>query len=173
MRGPTGRRDHIMTTSQPIRPAATGSRALTEGFFADPDFDFETRMALGSTAYGVGDPGIVLATVARIVDGDRSSWFAAWSQRAEQLTALADAGVVADPRGARWAYLSASAAYSRALGAVDGLSAEQADAVMRPDVPRLPTQLGRDDRRIGRPVCPRGRALRRHRAAGLPAAARR
>jgi hypothetical protein len=118
-----------MTTSQPVRPAATGSRALTEGFFADPDFDFETRMALGSTAYGVGDPGIVLATVARIVDGDRSSWFAAWSQRADELTALADAGG-ADPRGAMWAYLTASAAYSRALGAVDGLPAEQADTVM-------------------------------------------
>src|ERR1700716_875275 len=111
-----------MTTSQPVRPAATGSRALTEGFFADPDFDFETRMALGSTAYGVGDPGIVLATVARIVAGDRSSWFAAWSQRADELTALADAGG-ADPRGAIWAYLTASAAYSRALGAVDGLPA--------------------------------------------------
>ena len=121
-----------MTTSPSLRPAATGSRALTTGFFDDPDFDFETRLALGATAYGVGDPGSVLATVAGIADGDRPGWFAAWSQRGDRFSALGDASSDGDPPGAMWAYLSASAAYSQALGAVDGLPRDQTDAVMLP-----------------------------------------
>jgi hypothetical protein len=102
-------------------------------FFTDADFDFEFRNALGATAYGVGDPGMWLATAARIVDGDRQSWFTAWSERADQLAELAEAARAGgDEPGARWAFLSASAAYSRALGAVDGLPPEQADAVLLP-----------------------------------------
>jgi hypothetical protein len=119
-----------MTTSQSVRPTAVGSRALTDGFFTDTDFDFETRLALGATAYGVGDPGTVLATVDGIADGDRRGWFSAWTQRGDQFAALGVASA-ADPPGAMWAYLSASAAYSRALGAVDGLPAgEAADAML-------------------------------------------
>jgi len=111
-------------------PATSGA---VPAFFTDPDFDFEFRNALGATAYGVGDPGMWLAAAARISDGDRPSWFAVWSERADQLSALGDtAGAAGDTRGARWAYLSASAAYSRALGAVDGLPPDQGDAVMLP-----------------------------------------
>jgi hypothetical protein len=47
-------------------------------------FDFEFRDALGATAYGVGDPGMWLATAREIVDGDRQSWFDAWTARADQ-----------------------------------------------------------------------------------------
>ena len=82
-----------------------------------PTFDFEFRDALGATAYGVGDPGMWLATARQIVDGDRQSWFDAWTARADQLSGLGDAAAAqGDPRGASWAYLSASAAYSRAHG---------------------------------------------------------
>ena len=84
-------------------------------FFADPDFDFEFRDALGATAYGVGDVGLWLATAARIVDGDRESWFTAWSDRARELAALAEAaatGPAADLATASWAHLAASAAWS-------------------------------------------------------------
>jgi hypothetical protein len=120
----------------PVAPNADPTRTVTTGvvrpFFADADFDYAFRCALGATGYGAGDLGMWLATAARIVDGDRQSWFTAWSERADQLVRLADATVAADPVGASWAYLSASAAYSRALGAVDGLPAEQADAVAVP-----------------------------------------
>ena len=48
----------------------TGHRAQTDGFFADGGFDFEFRGALGRVAYGL-DAGELLATAARIIDGDR------------------------------------------------------------------------------------------------------
>ncbi|WP_433555299.1 alpha/beta hydrolase family protein [Pseudonocardia xinjiangensis] len=122
-----------MTTSPSVRPAASASRALTTGFFGDPDFDFETRLALGATTYGVGDPGSVLATVAGIADGDRPGWFTAWSQRGDRFSALgAAADSDGDAPGAMWAYLAASAAYSQALGAVDGLPRDRTGAVMLP-----------------------------------------
>ena len=91
-------------------------------FFTDPSFDFEFRDALGATAYGVGDPGMWLATAHRIADGDPRSWFDAWTARADQLAALGDAATAAgDGHGASWAHLSASGAYSRAMAVVDGL----------------------------------------------------
>jgi hypothetical protein len=126
-------------TTQHAEPQATphqtpsGARALLGGFFADPDFDFETRIALGNAACGVGDVGLVLATVAGITDGDRPSWFAAWTARADHLGALGDEWRAAgDLPGARWAYLAASEACARALNAVDGLPPEQGDAVLLP-----------------------------------------
>jgi hypothetical protein len=122
-----------VTTGDNPRSDTPADPGGVPAFFTDPDFDFEFRTALGATAHGVGDPGMWLATAARIVDGDRPSWFAAWSERADQLSALGDAAAASgDARGAGWAYLSASAAYSRALGAVDGLPPDQADAVMLP-----------------------------------------
>jgi hypothetical protein len=73
-----------------------------------------------------------LATAAGIIDGDRKSWFTAWTARAEQLGRLAEATASDDSAAMSWAYRSASAAWSRALGAVDGLPAEQANAVLLP-----------------------------------------
>ncbi|GAA4879533.1 alpha/beta hydrolase family protein [Actinomycetospora straminea] len=103
-------------------------------FFADPDFDFEFRDALGAAAYGVGDVGLWLATAARIVDGDRESWFTAWSDRGRELAALAEASATdpADLATAAWAYLAASSAWSRAMGAIDGLPPDRADAALLP-----------------------------------------
>jgi hypothetical protein len=105
----------------------------TDRFFTDDTFDFEFRDALGATAYGVGDPGMWLATARQIVDGDRQSWFDAWTARADQLSGLGDAATAqGDGHGASWAYLSASCAYSKAMGAVDGLPAAEGDAVLLP-----------------------------------------
>jgi hypothetical protein len=121
------------TTAQTAGRAPSGARALLDGFFADPDFDFETRIALGNAGCGVGDVGLVLATVAGITDGDRPSWFAAWTTRADRLGALGDERRDAgDLPGASWAYLAASEACARALNVVDGLPAEQCDAVLLP-----------------------------------------
>ena len=75
-------------------------------FFTDPTFDFEFRDALGATAYGVGDPGMWLATAHQVVDGDPQSWFDAWTARADQLATLGDAAAAAgDEHGASWAHL--------------------------------------------------------------------
>jgi hypothetical protein len=115
------------------RTGAAGARALFDGFFSDPDFDFETRIALGNAAGGVGDVGLVLATVVGVADGDRTGWFAAWTARAEQLGDLGDTWRAAgDLPGASWAYLAASEACARALNVVDGLPPERADAVLLP-----------------------------------------
>jgi hypothetical protein len=123
----------MTATEQQTDRSGSGARVLRDGFFADPDFDFETRLALGAAASGVGDVGLVLATVADVVDGDRPSWFAAWTARAEELAALGDRWRAAgDLPGASWAYLAASDACAWALNAVDGLPAEQGDAVLLP-----------------------------------------
>jgi 3-hydroxyacyl-CoA dehydrogenase, C-terminal domain len=113
--------------------AATGSRAVVDGFFANQSFDYGIRIVLGATAYGVGDAGTVLATAARIADGDWASWFSAWTERADQFAALgAQHREVGDLRGASWAFLTAADAWSRALDAVDGLPADRAEAVLLP-----------------------------------------
>jgi hypothetical protein len=51
-----------MTAQQTVPTTATGARVLADGFFADRSFDYGIRIALGATAYGVGDVGTVLAT---------------------------------------------------------------------------------------------------------------
>ena len=117
-------------TDRAVPDSAVPDSAVTP-FFSDKDFDFEFRDALGGTAYGVGDPGMWLATAARIVDGDRQSWFSAWCDRARELAALGEAWR-GDPAGAAWAYLSASSAWSRAMVAIDGLPPDQGDAELLP-----------------------------------------
>ena len=64
-----------------------GKLSASGGFFANADFDFEARIALGSTASGIGDVGLVLATLDRITDGDSQSWFDAWTSVAADLAA--------------------------------------------------------------------------------------
>jgi hypothetical protein len=120
-------------TAQPTAPTRTGSRVLLQGFFTDPSFDYGIRNVLGATAYGVGDVGTVLATAARIIDGDWASWFSAWTDRADHLSALGERRRDArDLRGASWAFLAAADAWSRSLDAVDGLPTEQGEAVLLP-----------------------------------------
>jgi hypothetical protein len=52
-----------------------GGRSAPGGFFANADFDYEARIVLGAAAGGIGDVGLVLATLDRIADGDPQSWF--------------------------------------------------------------------------------------------------
>ncbi len=99
------------------------SRIAAGGFFGDPDFDFQARIALGLAAGGVGDIGLVLATLDRVTDQDSQSWFDAWSASGSTLAAQADAALAAGHhRSAGWAYLAASGAFARALEVVDGLA---------------------------------------------------
>jgi hypothetical protein len=94
---------------------------MSQLFFTDQAFEFETRNLLGQVHYGCGDVGEVLATVAAISDGDDSSWVAHWQGLASRVEAIAAA---AQSRGhrvsARNAYLRAAAYYATALSAIDG-----------------------------------------------------
>ena len=101
----------------------SGSRSAPGGFFANADFDYEARIVLGAAASGIGDVGLVLATLDRITDGDPQSWFDAWTALAADLAARGDEAL---GRGhlhtASWAFLAAAEYYAKALMFVDGLA---------------------------------------------------
>ena len=92
-------------------------------FFKSLDFDFEARDALGAAGVGIGDVGLVLATLDRVEDGDCQGWFDAWTATAG---ALADRGRAALAQGhvatASWAFLAAAQYHAKALGMIDGLA---------------------------------------------------
>jgi hypothetical protein len=98
-------------------------RTAPGGFFADADFDYEARIVLGAAASGIGDVGLVLATLDRIADGDRQSWFDEWTASASDLAARGqEAAKNGHHRTARWALLAAAEYYGKALVVVDGLA---------------------------------------------------
>ena len=100
-----------------------GRLSAPGGFFADADFDYEARIALGSTVSGIGDVGLVLATLDKITDGDPQSWFDAWTALAADLAARGDQAVERGHRHtASWAFLTAAEHYAKALMFVDGLA---------------------------------------------------
>jgi hypothetical protein len=101
----------------------SGSRTLPGGFFADADFDFEARTLLGAAAGGIGDAGLVLATLDRVTDGDPQSWFDAWTATAADLAARGDKALASGHlHTASWAMLAAAEYYAKALVFVDGLA---------------------------------------------------
>jgi hypothetical protein len=96
---------------------------LQGGFFADPDFDYDARLSLGAAACGIGDAGLVLATLDRIVDGDRQSWFDAWCDVAATMATRGhQAAEHGHLRTASWALLAAAQYYAKAMTAIDGLA---------------------------------------------------
>jgi hypothetical protein len=100
-----------------------GSRSAPGGLFADADFDYEARIALGAAATGIGDVGLVLATLDLITDGDPQTWFDAWTERAADLAGRGDAALKrGHPQTASWAFLAAAEYYAKALVFVDGLA---------------------------------------------------
>jgi hypothetical protein len=74
----------------PVAPAAGSDR-----FFRNGDLNFNFLIALGSAAYGLADPGVLLAVAARITDGDPGSAFAAFNGAGEALAAAADEAAAA------------------------------------------------------------------------------
>jgi hypothetical protein len=91
--------------------------------FADHDFDFSARTALGHAAVGTSDIGLVLEAIAEITDGDARSWYTAWHDRADRLRHDADTAHAAGHLGtAARLYLSASEFYDQSLAFVDGMS---------------------------------------------------
>src|ERR1700690_3446512 len=83
------------TTATGPDPAVKAPNAISvTGFFADEQFDFLTRSAIGYPPQGVMDLGGGFAAIARITDGDADSWYAAWRQTADKLHARATAALV-------------------------------------------------------------------------------
>jgi dienelactone hydrolase len=100
-----------------------GSRSAPGGFFANADFDYEARIVLGAAASGIGDVGLVLATLDQVTDGDPRSWFDAWTAVAADLAARGDEALGRGHlRTASWAFLAAAEYYAKALVFVDGLA---------------------------------------------------
>jgi dienelactone hydrolase len=78
---------------------------------------------LGAAASGIGDVGLVLATLDQVTDGDPRSWFDAWTAVAADLAARGDEALGRGHlRTASWAFLAAAEYYAKALVFVDGLA---------------------------------------------------
>jgi uncharacterized membrane protein len=101
----------------------TGGWSAPGGFFTNPDFDYEARIVLGAAASGIGDVGLVLATLDRVTDGDPQSWFDAWTGTAADLATRGDQALGhGHSRTASWALLAAAECYAKALMFADGLA---------------------------------------------------
>ena len=93
-------------------------------FAEDAGLDFDARCTLGMATAGIGDAGLVLATLGRIGrQPTPQAWFDEWSATARGLAEQAEADSAAG-RGdsARWGYLAAAQYYATALGTLDGLA---------------------------------------------------
>lgn len=103
--------------------------AFSAGFYRDSDFDFAVRGLLGHAPSAGSEPGEVLATIARIKDGDHAAWFAAWHELGLRLL-----GVAGELRDAG-RFDSASGTYLRAASyltlAVDSASDDARREVFR------------------------------------------
>lgn len=90
-------------------------------FFKSTDFEFGVLEALGATYHRGADVGEVLASVAKIKDGDYEGWYRSWYDIAgrvrDQAQRSADAG---RNTSARWAFLRASTYFERASFFLDG-----------------------------------------------------
>lgn len=92
-------------------------------FFADEGFDLAARGAIGHDAQGVMDMGLVLATIARIEDGNADSWYAAWRTTADALRRQAEAKHAAGrTESARKLFLATSESYDQANSFFDGMT---------------------------------------------------
>lgn len=90
-------------------------------FFQDAGLNTLTRTMLGRSSTGTAEVGEVLATVARIPDGDRAAWVAEWESTAGRVAAIAAECEDRKHRAsARDAYARAAAYYAVAVAAADG-----------------------------------------------------
>ncbi len=90
-------------------------------FFRNAQFNFSTKVALGGIYQQGADAGEVLATVARIKDGDFESWHRAWHAVGERVCASAEHSARnGQALSARLAYLRAAGHYARATVTLDG-----------------------------------------------------
>jgi alpha-beta hydrolase superfamily lysophospholipase len=77
--------------------------------FRNPLFDSQLRRTIGHGTYGGAELGECLATAASVIDGDRESWYRAWSSLAGRTFAAAESSAAHGHReSARCAFLRAS-----------------------------------------------------------------
>jgi Esterase FrsA-like len=85
-------------------------------FIDDQDFNDQFERTLTAAAKGSADLGEAFAIAAQITPGDFDSWVTAWTTKADEVLADADASLAADdPISARKAYLRASEYYRQAF----------------------------------------------------------
>ncbi len=78
-------------------------------FFDDQSFDGQLQRSVGKADAGMANVGECLAIAAQIREGDRDSWYAAWSAFGRRLVEQADAALAGGHRvSARDAYLRAT-----------------------------------------------------------------
>ena len=85
-------------------------------FFADQLHEFlAAESALGMVSHGGVEPGEIISTCGRIVDGDDTSWLTEWTETANRIANRADESRAAgQPVSAREGYLRAAIAYGLA-----------------------------------------------------------
>ena len=84
-------------------------------FFDDEDFDGQLLRAISYTAYGGADIGECFETASRIEEGDRDSWYEAWTKTADRMKADAEESLKGGhTSSARRAYMRASNYYRAA-----------------------------------------------------------
>jgi pimeloyl-ACP methyl ester carboxylesterase len=78
-------------------------------FFDDQNFDGQLQRSVGKADAGMANVGECLAIAAHITDGDRDSWYQAWSEFGLRLVEQGDAALAAGHRvSARGQYLRAT-----------------------------------------------------------------
>jgi hypothetical protein len=90
----------------------------------DPGFDFALRCLLSGVAYGMAEPGEVLAVADRLEAGDRDSWFDSLDALADRCQAIGESSAAGGHRHSAYgAFLRAAnyryAAFYHALGTRD------------------------------------------------------
>lgn len=85
-------------------------------FFDDPLFDGQLQRSVAKADSGMANIGECLVIAAQITNGDRTSWYRAWSTFAGRLVEQADAALAAGhPVSARDAYLRAAEYFRQAF----------------------------------------------------------
>lgn len=83
--------------------------------FRNPLFDGQLRRTLGHGTYGGAELGECLAAAAQVTDGDRESWYRAWTALADRISAAAESSAAHGHReSARCAFARASNYYRSA-----------------------------------------------------------
>ena len=97
------------------------------GQFKHDDFQFGFEIALGAAYHQASDVGEVMATAARVKDGDADAWLAEWTATADAVRAQAEAAEAAGhPVSALAHYRRAATYYSTALYLLDHAKHQEA-----------------------------------------------
>ncbi|WP_129656851.1 alpha/beta hydrolase family protein [Rothia halotolerans] len=98
-----------------------------DGFYRSESWDYAVRCLLGRASRGGSEPGEVLATVARVEEGDHAGWFSAWHDLGCHLATVGDAATARGHRtSAARAFLRSANYLAAALESIDQLPSAEA-----------------------------------------------